>query len=96
MDPLAEKMPSWSPYAYSFNNPINFIDKDGRIPYPITIRGFAPFKEFGYGFHGDGRGYSTSSKVTARVHRLLLTAKNFNLRFLNFIKCSINKCFIKL
>jgi hypothetical protein len=38
------------------------------IPYPITIRACAPFKEFGFGFHGDGRGYSTGN-VSARVHQ---------------------------
>ena len=30
VDPLAEKYPSISPYAYVANNPINAIDPDGR------------------------------------------------------------------
>ena len=68
VDPHAHKMPFASPYAYCLNNPINMIDPDGRIPYPITIRGFAPFIVFGFGFHGDGRGYSTGN-VSARVHQ---------------------------
>ena len=68
IDPLAEKMPNMSLYSFCFNNPLRCVDKDGRIPYPITIRGFAPFKEFGFGYHGDGRGYSTGD-VSARVHQ---------------------------
>ena len=30
MDPLAEKYPNISPYAYVLNNPVNAIDPDGR------------------------------------------------------------------
>lgn len=43
---------------------------DDSWPYPITIRGFAPFKHFGFGYHGDNRGYSTGN-VSARVHQVI-------------------------
>ena len=33
MDPLAEKYYSISPYAFSLNNPVNFVDPDGRDVY---------------------------------------------------------------
>lgn len=68
-DPLSEEFTSWSPYTYALNNPIVMIDPDGRYPFPIHIRSFAPFKTFGGGFGGDGanRGYTTSSTATARL-----------------------------
>ncbi|MEG0926324.1 putative toxin [Chryseobacterium sp.] len=35
-DPLSEEFPSWSPYNYAFNNPLKFVDPDGRAPEEVN------------------------------------------------------------
>ena len=45
-DPLSEEFPSYSPYSYCFNNPLKFIDPDGREPIKPqagTSQGFVTF-----------------------------------------------------
>jgi len=37
VDPLAEKFPAWSPYSAFYNNPIFYVDPDGRENIPALI-----------------------------------------------------------
>ncbi|CAA7392469.1 AHH domain-containing protein [Chryseobacterium fistulae] len=35
-DPLSEEFREWSPYNFSFNNPVRFVDPDGRAPEEVN------------------------------------------------------------
>ena len=43
-DPLAEKYYNISPYAYCANNPVNFVDPDGKVPIALPILGYMVLK----------------------------------------------------
>ena len=46
VDPLADKYPGWSPYNFCMNNPIYFIDPDGREVQKPPLRGTKEFNSF--------------------------------------------------
>ncbi|MDW8319163.1 MAG: hypothetical protein RMN53_15135 [Anaerolineae bacterium] len=54
-------------YMYVLGNPLRYVDFTGHFAYDITVRSFAPFEEFGFGFRGDNRGYSTSWEASSRT-----------------------------
>ncbi|PZR25245.1 MAG: hypothetical protein DI535_18985 [Citrobacter freundii] len=39
VDPLADRSLDWSTYAYTYNNPIRFVDPDGRTGEPVIVDG---------------------------------------------------------
>ncbi|MBK7336666.1 MAG: RHS repeat-associated core domain-containing protein [Saprospirales bacterium] len=39
VDPLAEKYAAWSPYGYALDNPVRFMDPDGRSINDVIIGG---------------------------------------------------------
>ena len=67
-EPYYNKSLSWTPYNYTFDNPINLLDFGGFFPYTFFVRTFIPASTAGFGsFRGDDRGFSTSMDVTSRI-----------------------------
>ncbi|CAH0250383.1 hypothetical protein SRABI04_03215 [Chryseobacterium sp. Bi04] len=58
-----------NPYIYTYQNPIKYIDPNGKQTFFMQTRSFAPFNRFGMGFEGDGnnRKFSTSQSDTYRI-----------------------------
>lgn len=52
IDPMASEMSAWSPYNYGLNNPIRFIDPDGRMA--VDAQADTPPNEYLITYNDDG------------------------------------------
>lgn len=71
VDPLAEKYYSVSPYAYCLNNPVKFIDIDGRAPGDFFRTKDNAAKDWGKYYNGksiaEGKEYASTIYPTTKA-----------------------------
>jgi RHS repeat-associated protein len=78
-DPLFEKYPWMSPYAYCSNNPVKYIDPDGREPVKAqagTVQGFVKF------MNSLSTGIGTTTGAAANAAMLRMGETKFSTRIL--------------
>ena len=65
VDPRTEKYPNFSSYTYTFNNPIKFVDPDGRAPQVITPETIWDIINVGMGVASFGANIASGNVVGA-------------------------------
>lgn len=92
VDPLAEKYPYWTPYAFSGNQVVNARELEGLEPYVVTGRSFIPMKTVPHpfatfsntkSFKGDNRSFDPNSKSSRTEQKVRVDFDNKKVTTLN-------------
>ena len=76
VDPKANQLSSWSPYVFSFQNPVSFVDSDGKMPGDEFDSEEAAARDFGENYNGKyilrnkpytGKIYQVNGKYLYRI-----------------------------
>lgn len=76
IDPSAGRNPGWSPYNYTFGNPVNYFDPDGFDPFKVVVRTFIPSASvtvpvIGRTFKGDNRSFQYEDQGAHRTEHII-------------------------
>ncbi|MEM1122470.1 MAG: DUF4329 domain-containing protein, partial [Bacteroidota bacterium] len=73
VDPLATDFPSWSPYAFTLNNPMSMVDPDGKKPGELFKSRDAAAIDFGKNYNG--KSIKDKAEYAARMYRVKRNGK---------------------
>ncbi len=99
VDPMAEKYPEYSPYTYTLNNPVRYIDPDGNRPYDVILSGPQALQAFNelkasssltLSFDSQTGKLAATGKANNKADKQLLRAINDKNRIVNLITTKAN------
>lgn len=72
VDPSHSSSPDWSPFLYTLDNPLVFVDPDGEKRYRVIIDAYIPAERFLIYGYGDNRGPEVDGATSRIRHEVYI------------------------